>query len=152
MVCPQGGQDPQGQKVPKCLKSVVLSGILFSLQRGLPVASRGQKSEKHRLEHTVWSRFGPMVRTQRPYKRIAVRRFKSVGSAHVCTALACANAAFHDACTTDSGLQRVQQRTATAIWHSRRTPMVGKLRKERSVRIVPCHVSYYLSDQRRGPT
>ena len=57
---------------------------------------------------------------------------------------------FHDACTTDSGLRRVQQRTATAVWHSRRTPMVGKLRKERSVRIVPCHVSYYLSHQREG--
>ena len=51
--CSEGGQDPQGQKVPNSLKTLRFSGILCTLKGIASVASRGRESEKHRLENTV---------------------------------------------------------------------------------------------------
>ena len=55
VVCSEGGQDPRGQKAPKCLKTVVFSAMFVSVKGIASVASRGQESEKHSLENTVCS-------------------------------------------------------------------------------------------------
>ena len=54
-VCSEAGQDPQGQKAPKCLKTLVFSGMLCLSGVVSSVASRGEESEKHHLENTVWN-------------------------------------------------------------------------------------------------
>ena len=51
----KGGQDPQGQKAPKCSRRQVFSSILRPFEGVTSVAGRGAKSEKHRLENTVWN-------------------------------------------------------------------------------------------------
>ena len=56
IVCSEGGQDLQGQKVPECLKALVFLGIrCLSEKVFTPVAGRGEESDKHRLENTVWN-------------------------------------------------------------------------------------------------
>ena len=58
MVCSEGGQDPQGQTAPKCVKILEFSGSI-SPSEGVflydkpPPPPRGEESEKHRLENTV---------------------------------------------------------------------------------------------------
>ena len=50
MVCAQGGQDPQWQKAPTCLKRPAFSGILRRLWRDLPLS----ETEVRNLNNTVW--------------------------------------------------------------------------------------------------
>ena len=53
VVCSEGGPDPQVQKAPKCLKTLVFSGSLCPSEK--VYLCEGQESEKHRLENTVWN-------------------------------------------------------------------------------------------------
>ena len=50
VVCSEGGQDLQGQKTPKCLKTLVFSGILVSLGKSLPLL----QVEERNLKNTIW--------------------------------------------------------------------------------------------------
>ena len=50
MVCSEGGQDPQGQKAPKCLKTLVFSGMLCPPEGGFPVS----QDKVRNLKNTVW--------------------------------------------------------------------------------------------------
>ena len=54
MVCSESGRDPQGQKTPKCLKTLVLPGILcLSTRPGNKGLSLSQ-TEVRSLKNTVW--------------------------------------------------------------------------------------------------
>ena len=48
--CSEGGQAPQGQKARKCFKTLVFQALLVTLKGCWSVKSRGEESEKHRLE------------------------------------------------------------------------------------------------------
>ena len=48
--CSEGGLNPQGQKAPKCLKTLVSSSVLYPSERVTSVASCGEETE-----NTVWN-------------------------------------------------------------------------------------------------
>ena len=52
-MCSEGGQDPQGQKAPKCFKTGAFSAKFCPSEGVSSVARQDEESEKHRLENTV---------------------------------------------------------------------------------------------------
>ena len=54
MLCSEGGQAAEGTKK---LKTLVFESILPPSEGVFSVASRGEESEKHPLENTVWNPF-----------------------------------------------------------------------------------------------
>ena len=61
VVCSEHGQDLQGQKAPNALKHWCFQAFFAPLSGVSSVTSRGEESEKHRLENTIWNR---LVETQ----------------------------------------------------------------------------------------
>ena len=53
VVWSEGGQDTRGQKASKCFKTLMFWNIFLSLWRGASVESRGEESEKHRLQPLI---------------------------------------------------------------------------------------------------